>query len=978
MPAPSDRPAWLRRGWVRWPLLALGLYLLYALVTGVVAPPLVRTQAEQRLTRLTGGEVRIARLSFNPFTLRAAVRGFSLARPDGTPILTWSNVVADAQLSSLWRREAHLKSLGCDAVAFHFGRNRAGEFSLLELLRRVQANSPPPVTNAPPGKPFPLTVESFSFTNGVVTFRDESLAEPFALRLAPINVEARGLTTRGGGGGPIEFTAAGDGGERFAWSGRLGLNPPVAEGVLRGSGVPLARARPYTDPISPLRPTNGVAEFDLPYRLAIAGTNVSAALTQARLAVTGLALIEREDGRPFAELAAAEITGLDASLAEQSVAAGALRVDGATLHVRRSAGGESNVRGLVEPEVIEQFVRGFTGWRFALAELAVTNSAADLEDATLDPPVKLAVDQARLRATGLSNHTNGPPIALEAALRPLGAGEVRLRADATLFPARAEAKAEVDGFTLPPLTPYLAQFLKLTLNRGTLSARIEAAYGRTAETAPLLRAGGGLAVRDLAATETAGGTDFIRWDAVELTGLRATLQPNRLELDELAARRLQTSLILQTNGQLNVLGLLREAEEFTERERAAAPPPDAAATNAPPFWDQWPMQLGRLKLEEVALFAADNFVAGDFRTSIESLDGEVRNLALPPASAAEIDLRGRLTALSGFTLQGTLTPDPAAFATDLRLTTRRADLTQFTPYALRFAGYPVTRGTLDADVRYQVADGKLTAENRLLVDQFTFGAKTNSLDAINLPFKLGVALLKDGEGRIELDVPLTGTLSDPEFKLAPLIGQALKNIVLKAAAAPFKLLGALLGGDGGGEDLEFVEFAAGSAELTPDATNRCAKLVLALNQRPQLQLEVLGAFDAVADKAALARTSLEARLLALKAEETPGTPAAPLAPEERARLVRVAYERAFGAAPATPAPADPAAAAPTPGQLEQRLVETADVKPEALAALANGRAEAVKSFLIADGRLTPERVVVTPDAADHPGAGKAQVAFRLE
>ncbi|MFN0069371.1 MAG: DUF748 domain-containing protein, partial [Limisphaerales bacterium] len=871
MSSATARPAWLRRGWMRWPLLALAGYLLYALVAGVVAPPIVRVQAEKRLTKLTGGEVRIERLSFNPFTLRGAVRGFSLARPDGAPLLTWSNVVADAQVSSLWRREAHLRSVGCDAMTFHFGRNRAGEFTLLELLRRVQANSPPRATNAPASGPFPLTVETFSFTNGAVIVRDDTLAEPFALQLAPINLEARGLTTRGGSGSPVEFTAATDGGARFAWSGRLNLNPPGAEGVLRGQDVSLPRYQPYTDLVSPLQVTNGIAAFELPYRLVILGTNVSVALTQARLAVTGLALIERADGRPFADLAALEITGLDASLTERSVAAGALRAEGATLHVRRLAGGGSNVRGLVEPEVIEEMVRGFTGWRFALAELAVTNSAADLEDATLDPPVRLAVDQAWVRATGLSNHTNGPPIAIEAALRPPGGGEARLRAEGGLFPARATARAEVEGLTLAPLAPYLADFLRLTLSRGTAAAGLEVAYGRTVESGPLLRVSGNAAVRDFAATEAGTRTDFIRWDAVELTGLRAALQPNRIELDELAVRRLQTSLILQTNGQLNVLNLLREAEEFTEREgAAAAPPPDAAAANVPPFWEQWPMKLGRLKLEEVALFAADNFVVGSFRTSIESLDGEVRNLALPPAGPAEIDLKGRLTALSGFTLQGTLTPDPAAFATDLRLTTRKADLTQFTPYAIRFAGYPVTRGALDADVRYQVADGKLTAENRLLVDQFTFGAKTNSPDAINLPFKLGVALLKDGEGRIELDVPLTGTLNDPEFKLAPLIGQALKNIVLKAAAAPFKLLGALLGGDGGGEDLEFVEFAAGSAELTPEATNRCAKLVLALNKRPQLQLEVLGAFDATADKAALARTNLEARLLALKAEEAPG------------------------------------------------------------------------------------------------------------
>lgn len=569
----------------RWLLAGAGVYLLYALLAGGVAPPILRALAEKRLTRLTGGDFRIQRLSLNPFLLRATVRGLTLAEPGGRTLLSVGNVVADAQLCSLWRREGYLRSLDAEAVEVHLGRNRAGQFRLYELLRRIQSNSPPAAAAAPARRLPAFTLERFSLTNGVVIFHDDALAEPFTMRLAPVNLRLTNLTTRAEGGAWLEFEADGDEGERFEWTGRLSLDPLHAEGVLAGRGFALARPRPYSDLISPLRPVAGVAEFRLPYRVGLAGTNLAAEVAGARFAITNFAVVERDAGRPFAELAGLELSGVSASLTGRTVSAEALLVRDAALHGRRLPGGESNLRGLVEPEAIEELVRSFTDWRFALAELAVTNATVELDDTSLDPPVRLEAGAAWLRATSLSNHPDGPPMALEAALQALGEGRATVRADATLFPARAQAKLELAGLPLAPLSPYLQQFLRLALNRGTAAASLEAAYGRAAPEAPLLQVTGDLAVHDLAATETAVDADFIRWETLALTGLRATLQPNRLELDELFARRLQTSLVLQTNGQLNVLGLLREAEALGERSSADREPasPAAAAAGAPPF-----------------------------------------------------------------------------------------------------------------------------------------------------------------------------------------------------------------------------------------------------------------------------------------------------------------------------------------------------------------------------------------------------------
>jgi hypothetical protein len=1026
------------------------LVLLYAVVAGWIAPRVVRSQAQKRLGALVGGPVTIGQVAFHPFALRARITDFRLAEPDGRVLLSWSNVVADAELASLWRGELVLASVAVDRLRLDLRRDRDQRINLVEFLARLHAaqapaagSVPPPESSSASSNLFPVTLGMTTFTHGAVVFRDEALAEPFEARLEPIDFQLAALTTRPGGDGRLTLTAAGDSGERIDWQARLGVNPPVVEGEVKGTGLKLARPRPYTDPITSLRPTDGVLAFSVPFRVSLVGGVFEGAITNASLHLTRLAVAEGANGAPFAEVGGLALEGVAASLHDRVARVGALRIEGGSLHVRRHPSStrpgttESNLRGLIRPEVIEELVRDLTDWRLRLDDVAIAGVKAELEDTALDPPVRLGVEGVGLRVRGLSNETNTAPFRIEAGLRWGESGAVRAEGDGTVFPARGRVTLALENLGIAPLSPYVAQFLRLQLNRGTVAGAFEAEYGAAAS-GPLVRGRGRLAVTDFAATEAVSGTDFIRWDAVEANGLAATAEPGRFELDELVIRKLQTSLVVTSNGQLNVLQLLRETRELGEapepkaggepgdadragkepaKERGkATAPAEAAVTgdspkqDAPPFWESWPVRLGKLRLEQVALFAADQFYGGGFRTSVESLDGEVRNLALPAQTPAEIDLAGRLSAVSGFTAKGTLNPDPARFAADFTVGARRADLAQFSPYTLRFAGYPVTRGELTGEVHYLVEGDNLKAENKLLLDQFTLGAKVKSPDAVDLPLKLGVALMKDAEGRINLDLPLAGTLSDPQFRLAPLVWQVLRNVIVKATTAPFRFLGSLFGG-GKDEELEFVEFAPGSAELRPDQTNRLSVLVRALGARPQLGLAILPGFDPVADKGALATNAVLGQLRKLRLEELamagfppPAPDAVPLTPEDRDRLVPALFVQVFGALPTTApavtspgatnatapavtvsptalAPAEtppPAAPVWTTAQLEQRLVETRVIEPAEFQGLARRRAEAVRAALTADAAVAADRVTLDPEATGHPAEGKTRAAFRLE
>lgn len=183
-----------------------------------------------------------------------------------------------------------------------------------------------------------------------------------------------------------------------------------------------------------------------------------------------------------------------------------------------------------------------------------------------------------------------------------------------------------------------------------------------------------------------------------------------------------------------------------------------------------------------------------------------------------------------------------------------------TPYSGHFAGYKIDKGKLSVDLSYKVDQRKLDAEQHFVIDQLQLGEAVESPDAVHLPLKLAVALLKDRNGVIDLPLPITGSLDDPQFKIGPIIWRALVNLLEKAVTAPFAALGRLFGGHG--EDMKFIDFAPGSAELDASSKQKLDGLTKALQEHNQLQLDVPIVYSQELDGPVLAKQKLDQKLVA--------------------------------------------------------------------------------------------------------------------
>ncbi len=195
-----------------------------------------------------------------------------------------------------------------------------------------------------------------------------------------------------------------------------------------------------------------------------------------------------------------------------------------------------------------------------------------------------------------------------------------------------------------------------------------------------------------------------------------------------------------------------------------------------------PMAIKKIVLHAGQANFADLSVQPNFATGIQSIEGTVLGLSSNPNSRAKVDIHGAVDAFSPVDITGDVNVLSAALYTDLALNFRNMELSIFNPYSGKFAGYNITKGKLTTELHYKVVGRKLDAQHHISVDQLEFGDKTASKDAVSLPIKLAVALLKDRHGVINLDVPVSGTLDDPTFRLGPIIWKVFVNILEKALA----------------------------------------------------------------------------------------------------------------------------------------------------------------------------------------------------
>jgi outer membrane protein OmpA-like peptidoglycan-associated protein len=523
-------------------------------------------------------------------------------------------------------------------------------------------------------------------------------------------------------------------------------------------------------------------------------------------------------------------------------------------------------------------------------------------------------------------------------------GKLQAAGNVQLSPTSAQLKVATQDIDLRLAQAYLSPFIRLELRSGLLGSDLDVQLKSTEPLA--LSVTGSARVDQFHTLDTLRERDFVRWKQVRVNGLDyrhgESLAIERIELDQPYAR-----FVINENLTTNVSELIVPQPATPNESKADAGKPLA-------------IRIGGVAINDGSANFADFSLTPSFATAIQQMNGRIGMLDNQQPQAASVDIQGKVDRYAPMSIKGKLTPFDPLNSLDIATRFKNVELTTITPYSGKFAGYRIRKGRLNLDLHYRIEKGQLNADNKVLVENLQLGERVDSPDAVDLPIRLAVALLKDTQGRIALELPVKGDLNNPEFSVMPIVWQTLRNLVLRTAQAPFKFIAGLVGGSN--VDLSTVPFAAGSTELQGDARQALDTLAKALQERPNLRLEVEGQAAQSADGPLLAEQRLQRefretwyKVLQRRGDKVPASPDEVMVDEdEQAALLEGIYRSRLKQQP-------PAEWAELDSEQRQQNMRQAVLASWAqskllLRQLAQQRAATIKDYLVEQGGLYDERI----------------------
>lgn len=630
---------------------------------------------------------------------------------------------------------------------------------------------------------------------------------------------------------------------------------------------------------TPLDAEIGNLQVGFTARAEAGGAKTQAVLDELAVAVSGVRLASGKT--PLIVLGGIQLEQGKLDLGAREVHVGQVALANGKVEIRRDAKGRIAVLEAFKPAsgkpVAAPAQSGPAAWRYRVDQVGLAGFQVAVRDETMQPAGGLTLRQIEATVRGISDNLN-TPLPVKLAFRVKEGG--RFQAFGKVIPARlrADIKLKLDDLALAPAQPWLSQAANLQLASGRAATQGRVNFDGKVAADKQVSFNGGFTVDDLLLKESETGDRFLAWK--HLTSDTVSATPTGLDIDELKLDGLGAKLIIYQDKSVNLKKILRTADAAVPTKERAGQAGRAEATVSP-----FRLNIDRVRVEHGEVDFADLSLRLPFGTRIHDFKGALNGISSQPGAVAELELDGRVDEYGLARVAGQIGLfDPTGFM-DIKTVFRNVEMVNLTPYTATFAGYKIASGKLSLDLEYKIKKRELLGENQIIMDQLILGEKLEGPNIKHLPLELAIAILQDSDGKIDLGLPVSGSLDDPRFSYGRIIGKAIGNLLSKIVTAPFRALARLFGGNG--EKLEQIAFEAGEQGLTPPEKEKFNQITQILAKRPGLTLTVHGAWSAEID-----RPAMKARQLRRAVAEKMGVK---LAPDEDAGPISTANPKAQGA-----------------------------------------------------------------------------------
>jgi hypothetical protein len=1012
-----------------WRNLALGFVAFvvgWGAFIALFGPGWFKRRVEDRITQYIHRPAHLGPISVNPYTLTFRVDSVRIDDRDGGPLFQWERLAVTYRLKSfLQSGEVVFSAIQLVRPYGRFRLSSAGVLSIQDIIDSIAAT---------PSRPLPpLAIGHLQIEQMRLEWYDSARTRPFYTQLGPATIDLKDFTTRRDSLSRYTFAGRTEQDERFSWKGTLGVTPFASEGEIRLENLKVAKYAPYYGNALRAQVTGGTLDLDARYAIKADPAKRESKLIGGTLDVHDLALAL--DGATPARLGSLHIGGLDADAVAHVATLRELTIGKLALEVVRTKRGTINLTGLLaasepgaaaaKPANAAKAAKSVKATVSANPAKTVASAAPAAPDSATAPSApwtwtvhRVALDSAsvslldsvpqlvgKLKATYVAAHldtlSSNPDIAssAHAEFTLEGGGRFVLDASGPLARKRGTFKLLLDSLPMFQADPWIAAAGgRLALTSGRLHLDLTGPFDASDAANPSATIKGSLRVDNLGTQEREDGDPFLSWRSFRFDGIAYDTKAATLEIAQVSLDRPVVLMDIDSAGVSNFAHLFPKAPKTAADSAAMRARADSAAVLAkadsefvgpkapPPVRSDTALPqdstsklrritVGKVTMANGAFRVTDASVTPTMRLTIGRVTGTTGKFDSDNVNRGELALQAMVDEVAPLTIKGQLNPLSDTQESVLDFDATGVDLLPMAGYSGRYLGYLIAKGKMKTKLHWQVKQRRVKSENVLTLDGFTFGDKVTHPDATSLPVKLGFAVLRDRAGQIVLDVPVEGSLDDPDFSFGRVIVRALLNILRNIVTAPFKLLGSLFGG--GSADLSEAPFDAGASTLTADATSRLDALRKSLGERPDLKLSIEGAVDTVADRAALRRLALDKRL---RAQAPLMADTALLLPSVRAARLAAEYATLFptdSVVAAARASRRPMADALAGRDLETRVLESLPVGAAELRALADARARACRDYLLGGDAAPVERVFLAAAGAAPASSGR-KATFKLE
>jgi len=843
--------------------LVVGITLLfYALLGFLIIPAVLTNQIPKIARQELNRELRIADIQFNPFSMEVNIKGFELENRDNSSFISFKSLYLNLEvLQSIANLTLTLERITLEQPYALIKRDKQGDFNFTDLLNQ---EAPDQAEKTDDNAIFPLNITQIAITEGKLRWEDDFYSKPKREDISPLNLKINNFTTLVNEHSQLEFSLALASGGKLDWQGKIQLSPLKSSGHIKLDKVNFHKVwELFLQDSVNFELLKGSEHIASDYTLINSEQGFQLLLNDANIHLFDIQLAAKENKEAVIQIPDFKVSGISLNLLKKDVEIANVSASKAHFKTWLTAVGQINYQALFagdeEPSETQQEAnstdkKAEKPWHVKVDKLAFYDFSVDFTDHTLAKPSTIKLSALNLDANRLTN-TAGAPLPVNLGLKINNKGQIKLKGITILEPFSSNIQINLADIAIKDFQPYISNALNLNIISGLFNVIADVSLLQNKDNKMAIRIKGDSTINTLVTRNPKTNKDFLNWKQLQLNKLDLNIADNIYTIDSILLKQPYTNILIKKNKSTNLDDILTTTQTTTKATTPAVPKEDNKKA-------ELSFKISHFKIINGISDFSDRSLILPFSAHMDHLNGDIRGVSSSKNAQIKIDLKGLVSNIAPVTINGKISPHKGN--SEFSLDFNSMPLPIMTPYMAEFAGRKIEKGNMSLNLKYKIQDKQLSASNSLLIDQLVLGDQVENPEAVSLPLGLAIALLQDADGKIVLDVPITGDLENPDFSVASIVIDALVNVITKIVTSPFYAIASLISSE---EDISQITFSAGLESLESTQQEKLNQLAIALSKRPALRLEIKGTAFSELDWPALQTEALDKQIAKLHAEE---------------------------------------------------------------------------------------------------------------